>query len=141
MPSVFHLRPAVAGIPKKGRPRVEQGRTHMKTVLALAAAACLAVSLDAHAQDSPFGRAVSLASVAFFEVDHCPGVVVNGPIFHSGLVESGADLVHDIGAIQTMAKIKSDSMHEEGDAVHCAELWAQLGPQGTDVVGLLSRAH
>ena len=113
----------------------------MKTILAIAAAAWLAFGLDAHAQDSPFGRAVSLTSVVFFEVDHCPGVVVNGPMFHAGLVESGADLVQDNETIQTMARIRSKSMHDEGDASHCAELWTQLGPEGTDVIGLLSRAH
>lgn len=113
----------------------------MKVVLTFAAAAWLALCLNAHAQDSPFGRAVSLASVVFFEVDHCPGVVVNGPIFHAGLVESGADLIRDNEAIQTIARINSKSMHEEGDANHCEEFWAQLGPHGTDVVGLLSRAH
>ena len=108
-------------------------------MLALAAAAWLAIGLDAHAQDSPFGRAVSLTSVVFFVVDHCPGVVVNGPMFHAGLVESGADLVHDHEAIETMARIDAKSMHEGGDAAHCAEFWAQLGPEGIDVTGLLSR--
>ena len=120
--------------------QVEQKEYTVTSVLALAAASYLAFGIDAHAQDSPFGRAVSLTSVVFFEVDHCPGVVVNGPIFHAGLVESGADLAHDNGAIQTMARINSKSMHEEGDAAHCAEFWAQLGPEGTDVIGLLSRA-
>ena len=121
-------------------PLIEKDRT-LNNVLALALAASLATSFVAHAQDTPFRRAVSLVSVVFFEVNHCPGVVVNGPIFKAGLSESGADLPHDNEAIQNAARSSAESMHEEGDAAHCAELWAQLGPDGTDVTGLLSRAH
>ena len=112
----------------------------MKKVLALASVIWLAFSLEAQAQVS-FDRAVSLASVAFFELDHCPGVVVNGPIFEKGLEASGADLDLDNEAIQRAAKVKDASLHEEGDHFHCAEFWSQLGPEGTDVTGLLSRAH
>ena len=113
----------------------------MKIALALASVAPLVFSPVAGAENSPFNRAVSLVSVAFFEVDYCPGVVVNGPLFRVGLVDSGADLTHDDEAIQTMAKANAVSMHEKDDVGRCADFWARLGPNGTDVLGLLSRGH
>ena len=128
--------------PKGGKlPLLIEKDLTMKIVFAAAVAASLASTCVAHAQETPFDRAVSLVAVVFFEVDHCPGVVVNGPIFKTGLSESGADLPHDNEAIQKAARVSAESMHEKGDAAHCAELWAQLGPDGTDVTGLLARAR
>ena len=114
----------------------------MRIALVLASLALLAFSSVTHAEDGPFDRAVSLVSVVLFEVDHCPGVVVNGPMFKVGLVDSGADLDRDDGAIERVARSDADTLHRKGDDPKaCADLWARLGPNGTDVLGLLARKN